>query len=113
MIKRPDFGTECPLVPEGATDYERQEISRHWLNVYRYLTDAVRRCEVIAESLSPEAAHKVVVERAYTLPDALVLANATQDIAKATADLASLQVCINAVIHRMAIEHKAAEKQGG
>ena len=92
VIPTPSFsGEECPFVPDGATDWERQEIVAAWRQVHRHATDAMAR---IASVFGND--HK--------MPDAHPFANDVSAVAQFTAARALLQGRIDGCEHRLSCD---------
>lgn len=87
-IPNPSLSDECPAIPEGATDWERQEIVRTWRNVHHY-------------------AHKIaasVMAGTKTPVQARPGTNIAQDVIEWVNARNELAVRIQGVEHRLAMQ---------
>lgn len=92
-----DFDAKCPFVPEGATDWEAQEIRKAWQNCQSYARDAVNRiCWAFEDD---------------RLPDTHPAANEVQAAAQFVAARAELRARIEGVKHRLARRRIEAEER--
>lgn len=89
-----DLIDPCPIIPEGATNYEAQEIRRCYRNVLSY------------NKRIAERAHTYFVE---TTLGRLVEPRFDQDVMDATRAMTELRTRIDGVMHRLAMD----ERRGG
>lgn len=100
-FKDPEFGEDCPAIPDGATPYERQEANRYWRNAQQELIEVMQGAAEIVSVLSTEGAR----------PGATIwLAGASHKLTSGTASAAHLESILNGIHHRLSCEQRAAEK---
>lgn len=108
----PDMMDPCPYVPEGATEWEAQEIRRHWRNALSSLDDVRRGVAYEGDRLWLRGRYAVpahAVEYDHRVGGGGVAYDAMQ----AEAAMLALARVRDGALHRMAVarqeaEHKAA-----
>lgn len=100
-IPKPSLsGRECPYIPDGATDWEEQEIRAAWRKVHTAAADAMAR---IASAFNPDPDR-------FRMPDTHPSANEVQSVAQFVAARALLQGRIDGCEHRLAEDRRRLEE---
>lgn len=103
MTYRRSLDDECPHVPEGATNWETQEISRHWRNALSALDDVVARVVYEADRLLFEGGHKVPPEARDYRFERIGSGTITSRAIEAEAEMLALARVRDGAIHRLAM----------
>lgn len=94
-----NLADRCPFIPEGATEYEAQEINRLWRNAINGYQDSIIRANARLSILATGLRHNGERGWIETRP----AANCIQKHAIAIAAEQALGEFINAVEHRLAL----------
>lgn len=100
-----ELGDEFLDMPDGVTNYERQEINRCYRNALRYGREIVNGIAFDLGTTTDAGRGRV--------PDARPMANDAQRMGQYIAARAELYARIDGVMHRLAMNEKGAEVSDG
>ena len=99
---RPTFDDLCPWVPDGATEWEAQEISRHWRNALSHLDGVRVSVGALADRLWLRGRWRVP-SGSMRYDHRLQGGGVTSDAMQAEAEMVALARVLDGVEHRLAV----------
>ncbi len=106
----PEWNQVCPWLPDGASEWEAQEIRRHWRNALVALEQVSDLARAEADSLLQRGRHKVPADYVPDYRHDVSGGGLGNYAAQAEASMVAMSHVRNGCLHRLAILQREADE---